>query len=76
MTRSGDPPSVFKSFFGHSGFQWTGITEIMERIMSRLLAFVFALLLLGAPVSPVVAQAPANQQQQQTKEQIVYITRV
>ena len=46
-----------------------------KRNMRRLLTFVFALLLFGAPAVPVVAQAPTNQQQQQTKEQTVYITR-
>jgi hypothetical protein len=46
-----------------------------EKIMRRLLTFVFSLLLLGAPVAPAVAQTPTNQQQQQTKEQTVYITR-
>lgn len=43
--------------------------------MRPLLTFLFALLLLGAPVAPLVAQAPTTQQQQQTKEQTVYITR-
>jgi hypothetical protein len=42
--------------------------------MRRLLTFLFALLLLGAPVALVVAQPP-TQQQQQTKEQTVYTTR-
>jgi competence protein ComEC len=43
--------------------------------MPRLLAFVLALFMLGAAAAPVVAQAAAPQQQPQTKEQIVCITK-
>jgi micrococcal nuclease len=43
--------------------------------MSRLLSFVLALFMLGAAAAPVVPQAPAPQQQPQTKEQTVYITK-
>lgn len=43
--------------------------------MRRLITFVFALFLLCAAAAPIVAQAPARQQQPQTKEQTVYVTR-
>jgi hypothetical protein len=43
--------------------------------MRRLLSLILALFMLGAAVAPVVAQAPAQQQQPQTKEQTVYITK-
>ena len=43
--------------------------------MRRLLTLILALFMLGAVVAPVVAQAPAPQQQPQTKEQTVYITK-
>jgi hypothetical protein len=43
--------------------------------MRRLITLVLALFMLGAAVAPIVAQAPAPQQQTQTKEQTVYITK-
>lgn len=43
--------------------------------MRRLLTIALVLFMLGAAVAPVVAQAPAPQQQPQTKEQTVYITK-
>jgi hypothetical protein len=43
--------------------------------MRRLLTIVLALFMVGAAAAPVVAQAPSSQQEPQTKEQTVYITR-
>lgn len=43
--------------------------------MRRLITIVIALFMFGAAVAPVVSQAPAPQQQVQTKEQTVYITK-
>lgn len=43
--------------------------------MRRLTTVVLALFMLGVGAAPMVAQAPAPQQQPQTKEQTVYITR-
>ena len=43
--------------------------------MRRLITLIIALLMLCAPVAVLPAQQPAPQQQEQTKEQTVYITR-
>jgi competence protein ComEC len=43
--------------------------------MHRLLTLILALFMLGAAAAPVGAQTPASQQQPQTKEQTVYITK-
>lgn len=43
--------------------------------MRRLLTLVLAVCMLSVAAAPVVAQAPAPQQQPQTKEQTVYITK-
>ncbi len=43
--------------------------------MRRLVTLAVILLMLGGSVGPVVAQVPAAQKQEQTKEQIVYVTR-
>jgi len=43
--------------------------------MRRLITILLTLFMLVIPAAPVVAQAPAPQQQPQTKEQTVYITK-
>jgi hypothetical protein len=43
--------------------------------MRRLLTLVFALFMLVPIAAPLLAQAPAPQQQPQHKEQTVYVTR-
>jgi hypothetical protein len=44
-------------------------------MMRRIITLVLVLLMLGAAAAPIIAQAPATQQQPQTKEQTVYITK-
>jgi competence protein ComEC len=43
--------------------------------MRRLITLVLTLFMLAGAAAPVVAQAPAPQQQPQSKEQTVYITK-
>jgi hypothetical protein len=43
--------------------------------MRRFLTLIFALLMLCVPLAVLPAQQPVPQQQTQTKEQIVYITK-